>query len=136
MPPPDELVLLELELVLLELELLEVLEPQLPGGGWHAWRLVLHHQPPQQPLAWQGFPAITQPVQPACTAGPTSTPQVSGGPPLDEVVAPLEVVAPPLDEVGPAPVLLVLVAAEPQTLVTGMHTLAGAPSIVETAVQA
>ena len=83
---------------------------------------------------------MTHPLQPACTAGPTRTPQVSGGPPLDEVVAPVldEVVLVLLEEVVPAPVLLLLLVVDPdpQALVTGMHTLAGVPSTVETAIHA
>jgi hypothetical protein len=118
--PPELLPALELLLdALVVLEVLEALElplegpPQPAGASWHLVSWVLHHQPPQQPLAWQVC-VVPQPVQLACTVGPTRTPHV---------------VAPP-DEV--------LVELDPPTLaphaLTGTHALPGLPSTVAIAV--
>jgi hypothetical protein len=92
---------------------------------------VLHHQPPQQPLVWQGMFALMQPVHIAGTLGPRRAPQT---PPLELVlVVELEVVVEAEVVVLELEVVLELVV-EPQTLVFGTHAASCLPSASATGV--
>jgi hypothetical protein len=75
-----------------------------------------------------------QPTQQSCTSGPSRTPQTS--PPELLLVDPELVVEVEADVLETAPLLPVLPAPGPHGFITGIQTLAGLPSTVETGAQA
>jgi hypothetical protein len=138
--PPDELELDELVDVVVDelLDVVDVLEleeldepPQVLGlgGAWQKFVSLLHHQPPQQPLAWQGMFALVQPVHPAITLGPRRAPQTC--PPLELVLVVELVVLVLVLDVDPE---LDVDVVPPHTLVFGTHAASCFPSASGTGV--